>query len=189
MIRVMPSFANIIFCLSVLLLGSCKSLYDRDSFVKTPAKGAIGGPEWSYVYGYTDAEAKLPEGAEYLIVLNAAKPTHACPTPDDKLKDGREAALAIDGKVGQMLLGVRSGQYETADDAFTYQKKVRTGSVAFFDPTKPTDKQYQFATSGKIKILKISATEIEGLVVAKFSRENFINGRFKAKVCKWGQLN
>lgn len=167
----------------------CRSLYDRDTYVKSPVKGAVGGSEWNYIYAYTDAEAKLPEGAEYLLVLSSNKPAHACPDKQDKVKDGREVALAIDGKVGQMVVGGKSGQYETAEDAFTYQKKVRQASVAFFDPTKPADKQYQFATSGKIKILKVSTTEIEGLVLAKVNRDNFINGKFKAKICKWGQLN
>lgn len=170
-------------------ISSCKSLYDRDTYVKAPVKGAIGGSEWAYIYGYTDAEAKLPEGAEHLLVLAPLKPAHACPEVGDKKKDGREVSIAIDGKVGEMVIGAKSDRYETADDAFTYKKKSRIGSAAFFDPKKPSDKQYQFATSGKIKILKISATEIEGMIVAKLNPDNFINGRFKAKICKWGQLN
>lgn len=181
-------FALVLSAIAAFTSG-CRSLYDRDTYVKSPVKGALGGPDWNYVYAYTDAEAKLPEGAEYLVVLTSNKPVHACPDKQDKVKDGREVAIAIDGKVGQMILGGKSGQYETAEDAFTYQKKVRQASVAFFDPSKPADKQYQFATSGKVKILKVSTTEIEGLVIAKVNRDNFINGRFRAKVCKWGQLN
>jgi hypothetical protein len=181
----------LLFCVLCLCssLSGCKSLYDRDTYVKAPVKGALGGSEWSYIYGYTDAEAKLPEGSEHLLVLTPIKPPHACPEPGDKKKDGREVSIAIDGKVGEMIIGARSDRYETADDAFTYKKKSRLGSAAFFDPKKSSDKQYQFATTGKIRILKISATEIEGMIVAKLNPDNFINGRFKAKICKWGQLN
>lgn len=186
---VSPKVLRILVLCFLLIVSGCKSLYDRDTYVKTPAKGSIGGSDWNYVYGYTDAEAKLPEGAEFLLVLAPTKTAHACPEAGDKRKDGREVALAIDGKPGEMLIGARTGQYETADDAFTYKRKSRTGSAAFFDPKKAADKQYQFATSGRIKILKISATEIEGMVVAKLNPDNFINGKFKAKICKWGQLN
>ena len=104
---------NLIFAIvfAVVTLNSgCKSLYDRDTYVKSSVKGAVGGPDWNYVYAYTDAEAKLPEGSEFLVVLTSNKPVHACPDKEDKVKDGREVSIAIDGKVGQMILGTKSGQ-------------------------------------------------------------------------------
>lgn len=179
----------VIMVLTALGLVACKSLYDRKTYVKTAAAGAIGSGDWKYAYAYTDAEAKLPEGIEYMIILKTQKPANACPDEMDTVKDAREVLIGIDGKPGEMVIGQRSRQYETPDDAFTFKKPQRSGSVAFLDPSKPAKSQYQFATSGKIKITKFSADAIEGMVVAKVSPDYFVNGKFRAKVCKWGQLN
>lgn len=168
---------------------ACRSLYDLKNYVKTPAAGAVSDEEWKYAYAYTDAEAKRPDGIEYIIVLKTQRLKNACPDEKDIASDPREVIIGIDGKVGEMAIGGRTGQFETSEDAFTYTKQRRTGSVAFLDPQQPEDKQYQFATTGKIRISKLTKDVIEGAVVAKASPEYFVNGRFKAKVCKWGQLN
>lgn len=178
--------------LAVLSAGSfihCKSLYDRNGYMKSPAAGAVTGDDWAYAYAYTDAEAKLPEGVEHIIVLKTQKPKNSCPSEDDVVKDRREVVIGIDGKLGEMAIGSSSGQYETSEDTFNYTKPRRSGTVAFLDPSNSTKNQYKFATSGKIKIIKISADLIEGMVVAKLNPGHFVNGKFKAKVCKWGQLN
>lgn len=167
----------------------CKSLYDFRGYSKSSVKGYISGSEWNYVYAYTNPEAKLAEGQEIMIVLATGKPKHACPDADDKLPDPREVAVAIDGKPGEMKIGAPSDRLETNDDAFTYRKVERQASVAFIDPSKAKDDQYKFATSGKVKITKINMDSIEGAIVAKVNKTMFINGRFKAKVCKYGQLN
>jgi hypothetical protein len=72
---------------------------------------------------------------------------------------------------------------------FAYKKKVRQASVAFNDPSLPGDQRYIFATTGKVKITRITPDTIEGAVVAKLNQNQFVNGQFKAKVCKYGQLN
>lgn len=182
--KIFALFIPVLFYIS-----SCHSLYDLKNYVKTPAAGVISDREWNYAYGYTDAEAKRPEGIEYIIVLKTQRLKNACPDEKDIAKDPREVIIGVDGKVGEMIVGGRSGQYETPDDAFTYTKQKRMGSVAFLDPQKPADQQYQFATSGKIRVSKLTKDMIEGAVVAKLNPNHFVNGRFKAKICKWGQLN
>lgn len=172
-----------------LLFASCKSLYDLRNYSKSSAKGAVSGEEWTYGYAYTNPEAQLAEGQEIMIVLVTSKPKHACPASDDKLPDQREVAIAIDGKTGEMKIGGRSDRLETEDDLFTYRKIERQATVAFFDPTQTEKNQYKFATSGKVKITKITNEVIEGAVLAKIDRSAFVNGRFKVKVCKYGQLN
>jgi hypothetical protein len=174
---------------ATLNLSHCKSLYDLKNYSKSPLKGVISNSEWSYAYAYTDPEAKLPDGQKMMIVLVTGQPKHACPDQTDKLPDAREVAISIDGKVGEMKIGQKSGRFETEDDQFTYTKTERQASVAFHDPTLPENQQYKFATSGKVKINKITSDSIEGVVLAKISRNSFINGQFKAKVCKFGQLN
>ena len=124
-----------------------------------------------------------------MIVLTSGKTRFACPDGKDQLADPREVAIAIDGKPGEMKIGLASDRLETADDTFTYRKVERQASVAFFDPSKPKADQYKFATSGKVKITKINKDVIEGAVLAKVNRSMFVNGKFKAKVCKYGQLN
>ncbi len=176
------------FLMSIQILG-CKSLYDFKNYSKSNVKGNISGTEWTYAYAYTNPEAKLADGQEIMIVLVTAKPKNACPDVNDKLADQREVAIAIDGKIGEMKIGAASDRLETSDDMFTYRKLDRQASVAFFDPSKPNDEQYKFATSGKVKITKISKETIEGAILAKINRSIFVNGRFKAKVCKYGQLN
>jgi hypothetical protein len=183
------SFLKISFLSLVITISGCKSLYHKSNYSKESALGAISGNDWRFGYGYTDPEAKRPDGIEYMIVLTTKKPKNGCPTPEDKVADRREVIIGIDGKVGEMKIGARDSSYETSEDSFTYQKPTRAGSVAFFDPAKQPKKQFSFATSGKIKVLKITNNSIEGLVVAKNSPEQFVNGRFKAKICKWGQLN
>lgn len=175
--------------LTLNLIISCKSLYDLKSYTKAPAKGSVSGEDWAYAYGYTDPEAKLPEGQEMMIVLTTGKPKHACPDESDKLPDAREVAIAIDGKTGEMKLGGSSGRYETEDDLFTYKKSNRQASVAFHDPNLPESQRFKFATTGKVKITKITPDTIEGAVVAKIDKNQFVNGQFKAKRCKYGQLN
>jgi len=172
-----------------LQLNSCKSLYDRTSFVKSPASGEASNHPWTYVYGFTDADSKRPEGISHIIVLMTSKTKNACPDASERGRDARELIIGIDGKLGEMKIGGKSGKYETSEDLFSYTKSERQGSAAFFDPKGPPSKQYQFATSGKIKITKISKTFIEGFILAKVNPDNFANGRFKAKICKWGQLN
>ena len=174
---------------SLLGLISCKSFYDLKNYSKSSTKGIISAQEWSFVYAYTDPEAKLPDGMETMIVLLTAKPKHACPTEDDKVADGREVAIAVDGKPGEMKIGGRSGRFETEEDLFTYNKAERHASVAFHDPSLPANQSYIFATTGKVKITKQTPDVIEGAVVAKLSQDQFVNGQFKAKVCKYGQLN
>ena len=171
------------------VLGACRSLYDKNNYVKAAASGAIGTTEWKYGYAYTDPEAKLPDGIEVMIVLATRKPKNACPTPNDTVQDNREVVIGIDGKLGEMFIGGRTGEYETGDDLFTYNKPRRFGSVAFVQPAIEEKKQYQFASTGKIKITKMTDTSIEGFVVAKANPSLFVNGKFTAKICKWGQLN
>jgi hypothetical protein len=178
------------FLLTGLLTStSCKSLYDLKNYSKSSAKGSISGREWTFAYAYTDPEAKLPDGMETMIVLLTAKPKHACPTEDDKVADAREVAIAVDGKTGEMKIGRKSGRFETEDDMFTYTKAERHASVAFHNPSMPDGQQYVFATSGKVKITRKTPDLIEGAVVAKLNENQFVNGQFKAKVCKYGQLN
>ena len=176
------------FLLSLQFL-SCKSLYDFRNYSKSSVKGNISGAEWNFGYAYTNPEAKLAEGQEIMIVLLTGKPKNACPDVNDAVPDPREVAIAIDGKTGEMKIGAASDRLETSDDMFTYRKVERQASVAFFDPSKPKDEQYTFATSGKVKITKLNKEVIEGAIVAKVNRATFVNGRFKAKVCKYGQLN
>ena len=171
------------------LVISCKSLYDLKSYAKAAAKGSVSGQDWAYAYAYTDPEAKLPDGQEIMIVLTTAKPKHACPDESDKLADAREIAIAIDGKKGEMKLGVSSGRFETEEDMFTYKKTNRQASVAFHDPSLAGSQQFKFATSGKVRITKITADTIEGALVAKIDKNQYVNGQFKAKICKYGQLN
>lgn len=179
-----------LLCLIVLLaFSSCKSLYDLKNYSKSSAKGNISGQEWSYAYAYTNPEAKLADGQEIMIVLVTGKPKHACPDNGDQLPDAREVAIAIDGKTGEMRIGAPTDRLETSDDVFTYRKTERQATVAFFDPSKPKDEQYRFATSGKVRITKLTSEVIEGAVLAKINKVSFVNGRFKAKVCKYGQLN
>lgn len=175
--------------ISAFLTISCKSLYDLKSYAKAPAKGSISGRDWSYSYAYTDPEAKLPEGQEMMIVLATGKTKHACPDESDKLPDAREVAIAIDGRTGEMRLGAPSGRFETEDDLFAYKKTSRQASVAFHDPNLPEKQRFKFVTNGKVKITKISADSIEGSVLAKIDKNQFVNGQFKAKICKYGQLN
>ncbi len=175
--------------ITTLQVYSCKSLYDRTSYVKSAASGQTSSKPWTFVYGFTDAEAKKPEGVSHIIVLLTSKTKNACPDASERGGDGRELIVGIDGKLGEMKIGGKSGKYETSDDFFSYTKSERQGSAAFFDPKKPPSSQYQFATAGKIKITKISKTSIEGFVLAKVNPDNFANGRFKAKICSWGQLN
>lgn len=168
---------------------SCKSLYDFKGYLKSDVKGAISGADWAYSYAYTDPEAELPEGQEFMIVLVSAKPKNACPDKSESIGDGREAIITIDGRVGEMKIGARSNRLETEDDAFEQVKAERQASVAFFDPKLPQKDQYTFARSGKVRITALKKDFIEGSVVAKFNRNMFINGRFRAKVCQYGQLN
>jgi len=181
--------SSILFLIMAMHLSTCKSLYDLKNYSKSSAKGNISGVEWIYAYAYTNPEAKLAEGQEIMIVLATGKPKHACPDTGDQLPDAREVAVAIDGKMGEMKIGAPSDRLETANDMFSYRKTERQAAVAFFDPSKPTDEQYKFATSGKVKITKMTNEVIEGAVLAKVNKTSFINGRFKAKVCKYGQLN
>jgi hypothetical protein len=167
----------------------CRSLYDRNNYVKAAARGQISNQDWGFLYGYTDAEAKKPDGIEHIIVLTSTKPVNACPGETEKPKDGREVILGIDGKKGEMQISGRTGQYESPEDLFKYSKTLRKATAAFFDPAKEASLQYQFAKSGKIKVSRISDQFIEGYVVAKLSPEYYANGKFKAKLCKWGQLN
>jgi hypothetical protein len=179
----------IFYVLASLSLASCKSLYDLKSYSKSSARGAISGNDWVYGYGYTDPEAKLPNGMKHMIVLMTAKPKNACPDVNDQVPDAREVAITIDGKVGEMKLGGNSGNYETEEDLFTYKKQERKAIVALHDPSQPPEKQYAFATSGKVKIIKITADYIQGAVVGKIDPDHFVNGQFKVKICKYGQLN
>jgi hypothetical protein len=179
----------ILMICAITILNSCKSLYDLKGYSKSSLKGSLTGKEWAYAYGYTDPEAKLPEGMEMMIVLTTGKAKHACPDESDRLADPREVAITIDGKPGESRVGGASGKYETEDDLFTYKKIERKASVAFHDPSLPEAQQYMFAKSGKVKITKITATTVEGAVVAKIDPERFVNGQFKAKICKYGQLN
>lgn len=179
-----------LFCvIGFAAASACRSLYDLNNYAKSSAKGAISGKDWNFLYGYTNPEAKLADGQEIMIVLVSGKTKHACPAEDEKLPDPREIAIAIDGKLGEMKIGTPSDRLETEDDVFTYRKIDRQASVAFFDPTRPTNQQYRFANTGKVKITKITPDSIEGAVVAKIDKSSFINGKFKAKVCKYGQLN
>jgi hypothetical protein len=178
----------LLICLSAMLAG-CKSLYDFKNYSKSDAKGTISGEEWAYAYAYTDPEARLSEGQTHLIVLVTASPKDACPDKSELVGDGREVIIAIDGKTGDMKVGGRSEKLETEADAFTYVKPERQASVAFFDPNLPNTEQYKFARSGKVRISTISKNTIEGSVLAKINRKIFVNGKFKAKVCKYGQVN
>jgi hypothetical protein len=179
----------IFFAILITHISSCKTLFDLKNYSKSSAKGSISAKDWIYSYGYTDPEAKLADGQEMMIVLTTAKPKHACPNPEDAVLDAREVAIAIDGKLGEMKLGSKSGKYETQEDLFTYKKEERQATVAFHDPGQAESQQYKFATTGKIKITKITPDSIEGAVVAKYDKNHFINGQFKAKICKYGQLN
>lgn len=173
------------FIIAILFIGltSCQSLYNQTTYAKTSASGSISDDEWKYLYGYTDPQAKKPDGIEHIVVLLAYKPKDPCPTELDPLKDLREVVLGIDGKSGEMHIGGRTGQYETSEDVFTYSRPKRSGTVAFVNPAKAPAKQYQFAATGKIKITKITKDTIEGLVLAKLNPEHYVNGRFKAKIC------
>jgi hypothetical protein len=177
-----------LICLSAMLPG-CKTLYDFKGYAKSDAKGVISGDEWTYSYAYTDPEAQLSEGQSYLIVLVTASPKDACPDKSDRVGDGREVIIAIDGKTGEMKIGGRSDKLETEDDMFTYVKPERQASVAFFDPNLPEGEQYKFARSGKVRISILNKELIEGSVLAKINRKLFVNGKFRAKVCKYGQVN
>jgi hypothetical protein len=178
-----------LFIIASTILLSCKSRYDFKGYLKSNAAGAISGKEWAYIYAYTDADAKLPEGQEYLIVLVSEQPKNACPEKGEKVGDGREILITIDGRKGEMKIGARSSRLETEDDMFEQVKESRHTSVAFYDPTLSKNKQYRFAKSGKVKINKINSEVIQGSVIAKINKKVFINGRFEAKICKYGQLN
>jgi hypothetical protein len=171
------------------ILSGCSTLYDKKNFIKGPATGEFSGKKWTFMYGYTDAESKKPDGVAHLIVLVSAKPDFPCPRDSDKLADQREVIIGVDGKAGEMVIGGRSGQYETDEDTFTYTRSKRQGNAGFFDPKAPVKNQYTFAKSGKIRVTKITADTIEGYVLAKNNPNQFINGRFSAKICKWGQLH
>lgn len=175
--------------LTVNVTSGCKSLYDIKGYTKSNVKGSIGANQWQYGYGYTDPEAKLPDGMDMMIILTTEKPKHACPDQSDKMADGREVLIAIDKKLGELTVGGASGKYETADDLFTYKKSTRKAQVSFHNPARPESLKFLFATSGKVKISKITDTLIEGAVVAKIDRDHYVNGKFKAKICKYGQLN
>ncbi len=168
---------------------SCKSFYDLNNYAKSKTKGSINTGEWQYVYGYTDPEAKLPDGMEIMIILTTAKSKHACPNLTNKLTDPREVVITVDGKPGEMKIGGSTNRLETEDDMFSYKKIERIAQVSFHDPSLPESKRFLFATRGKVKISKITTNSIEGAVVAKFDQKNFVNGQFKAKICKYGQLN
>jgi hypothetical protein len=168
---------------------SCKTLYDMNGYAKSSAKGSISGTDWAYTYAFTDPEAKLPNGQTILIILAANKPKHACPNPEDMVGDARNVAISIDGKIGEMKINGVTGALETSESQFTYTKADRQGSVAFQDPKLPEAQQYKFATSGKIKITKLTDSVVHGSFVAKINQDNYANGQFKAKLCKHGQLN
>lgn len=181
---------RLLLLISLMVLATgCRSLYDRSDYVKSPVKGQISASDWLYVYAYTDAEAKKPDGIAHILVLTTRKPTNGCPSQDNTVTGHKELIIGIDGKVGEMTVGGKSGEYESSDEMFTYKKAQRKGTVAFFDASKQGTAQYQFATNGKIKITKITATTIEGFVLARINPDNYANGKFKAKLCKWGQLN
>jgi hypothetical protein len=177
-----------LICLSAMLTG-CKTLYDFKGYSKSDAKGVISDDEWTYSYAYTDPEARLSDGQSHLIVLVTASPKNACPDKSERVGDGREVIIAIDGKTGEMKIGGRSDKLETEDDMFTYVKPERQASVAFFDPDLPDAEQYKFARSGKVRISILNKEIIEGSVLAKINRKLFVNGKFRAKVCKYGQVN
>jgi len=189
----MQAFGKSIYFGIILLFPifqSCKTtLYDFKNYSTSSAKGSISGQEWNYAYAYTDPEAKLPEGQEFMIVLVTGATKTACPDRSDQLPDAREVVISIDGKLGEMKIGARSSRLETEDDAFRYVKTERQASLAFFDPSLPEKDQYRFAKSGKVKITTLTKDTVEGSVLAKISKSFFVNGRFKAKVCKYGQLN
>ncbi len=169
------------------ICSSCKSLYDRNTFLKESAQGNLSDEEWAFVLGYTDAEAKRPEGVSHILVLMPNKTKFACPRDSDKTKS-KEVVIAIDGKLGDMVIGGDSGQYETGE-MFKYKPITRNANVSFFDPNMPSGKEYVFAKSGRVRITKMTKDLIEGFVLAKASPSNFVNGRFKVKLCRWGQLN
>jgi hypothetical protein len=181
-----PIFAYIFFS---VLICSCSTLYDVDNYLKSKATGSLSAKDWQHFYGYTDPEAKLPDGMEIMIILTTAKPKYACPRETDKLADPREVIITIDGKPGEMKIGGNSNRYETEDDLFTYKKTDRLAQVSFHDPEQAATQRFLFATRGKVKITKITAKSIEGVLVAKRDKSNFVNGQFKAKICKYGQLN
>ena len=124
-----------------------------------------------------------------MIILTPEKPKHACPDTKDKVGDAREVIITIDGKLGEMKVNPKGTRVEGTDEMFSYKKEVRSSSVAFLNPNLKKEDQYKFAKTGKIKITKKAPDMIEGLVLAKFDPDNFINGKFRAKICKWGQLN
>jgi hypothetical protein len=167
---------------------SCKSLYEYKNYSTSSAKGVISGDKWSYEYAFTNPEAKLTDGQEIMIVLITGKPNSPCPKPSDLPEDAREVLIAVDGKRGEMKIGASSSALKSDSDAFIYRKPTRSTMVAFLDPSKDKYEQYKFATSGKVKITKISKDTIEGAVVAKVDASMFVNGRFKAKVCNYSQL-
>jgi hypothetical protein len=175
--------------LTSVLATSCRSLYDSNQYLKDPALGKIAKQDWNFLYGYTDAETKRPEGIDYIIVLQSIKPSYACPNAEDPDQQTPQVVVGIDGKLGDLKIGGKSGKYETGEDVFKYSKTERKGTAAFFDPKKKQSNPYTFATTGKIRVTKISEQFIEGYIVAKYNPEYFINGKFKAKVCKWGQLH
>lgn len=168
---------------------SCKSLYDIDNYVPKPASGLFASEAWNFAYGFTDPEAKLPDGFDTMIILVSSKPKSNCPDRDDPLLSGKEIAIAIESKSGESHILQNSGAFETEDDLFRYEKQKRVTSVAFIDHNESEQKRYRFATKGKVKILRKSKTDIEGSIMAKFSKSFYINGKFRAKICQFGQLN
>ena len=139
--------------LAMTLIG-CRSFYDLTTYSKAAAKGAISANDFTVLYGYTDPEAKLPDGQEYMMILTPAKPKHACPDSSDKLHDSRELIATIDGKIGEMVVNPQGTRIESEETMFSYKKESRTSSVAFLNPSLPKEDQYKFAKTGKIKLTK-----------------------------------
>ncbi len=88
-----------------------------------------------------------------------------------------------------MTLVGPSDNVENADTLFKLTKITRHATIAFNNPNLAKGSQFIFATHGKLNITKVSPEAIHGKFLAKFDKENFANGQFKAELCKYGQLN
>lgn len=167
---------------------ACKSgLYGRRAYVDEPVSGAINGQEWQIAYAYTDPFLDPPDGMTHYIVLVASTATRDCPKNENNLESASSVMFSLDGKKGEMTLARKRLANDEFDDA-EVAATARSTTLAFIYDNKGKQESL-LAEQGRIKIDKIGKKFISGRLYAQVNERNYVNGKFKAKVCSAPERN
>ncbi len=175
--------------LALGLVSCASSRAEIETLLNENLSGTLNAQPWQFVYGYTDPEARLPEGQAHMIVLLATRPKINCPDEKTPLTDTRAVVFTIPAKptllgIGKKALAKKS-EYGFDGDPL---ERVAQGAMAFSFGTKPK-RAMKSASTGLIKITSITSTQIRGQIFGKIDAQNYVNGQFIARVCQYGQIN